>query len=196
MIGIPKFYVYEHWRPDTDICFYVGKGCGPRAYHFKRNPHYDAIAKKLSNGGMCVEVRMVASGLLEDAAFDLERARIAFWRSIGVTLTNQSEGGDGRSGFKLSAAHREKIAAAHRGKKHPPEFGAKVSAAMKGKVGHRKGVKLTPEHIAIMVAANKGRPLSPEHRAKLSAIGKGRPHSAEHRANISAALKARKRVPV
>ena len=21
----PVFYVYEHWRPDLDVCFYVGK---------------------------------------------------------------------------------------------------------------------------------------------------------------------------
>jgi hypothetical protein len=27
-----KFYVYEHWRPDKDVCFYVGKGHGRRAY--------------------------------------------------------------------------------------------------------------------------------------------------------------------
>ena len=25
------FYVYEHWRPDHDECFYVGKGKGGRA---------------------------------------------------------------------------------------------------------------------------------------------------------------------
>lgn len=26
-----NFYVYEHWRPDTDMPFYVGKGTGGRA---------------------------------------------------------------------------------------------------------------------------------------------------------------------
>ena len=25
------FYVYEHWRPDKDTCFWVGKGKGDRA---------------------------------------------------------------------------------------------------------------------------------------------------------------------
>ena len=25
------FYVYEHWRPDKNVCFYVGKGKGKRA---------------------------------------------------------------------------------------------------------------------------------------------------------------------
>ena len=26
-----NYYVYEHWRPDKDVCFYVGKGKGGRA---------------------------------------------------------------------------------------------------------------------------------------------------------------------
>lgn len=28
------FYVYEHWRPDKDVCFYVGKGSKGRARTF------------------------------------------------------------------------------------------------------------------------------------------------------------------
>jgi len=30
------YYVYEHWRPDKDICFYVGKGKGSRANSWKK----------------------------------------------------------------------------------------------------------------------------------------------------------------
>jgi hypothetical protein len=34
----PKaFYVYEHWRPDVDLPFYVGKGKGGRAWENDRN---------------------------------------------------------------------------------------------------------------------------------------------------------------
>jgi hypothetical protein len=40
-----SFYVYEHWRPDKDICFYVGEGTqaprlgqkpksSPQTHHF------------------------------------------------------------------------------------------------------------------------------------------------------------------
>ena len=28
--GLEIFYVYEHWRPDKSVCFYVGKGCEDR----------------------------------------------------------------------------------------------------------------------------------------------------------------------
>lgn len=31
-----NFYVYEHWRPDTGVCFYVGKGKEKRAWDMKR----------------------------------------------------------------------------------------------------------------------------------------------------------------
>ena len=33
-----QFYVYEHWRRDTRVCFYVGKGSGPRAYVMRAKP--------------------------------------------------------------------------------------------------------------------------------------------------------------
>ena len=57
------FYVYEHWRPDLDQCFWVGKGTGDRAYRYKRNRDYDSVIRTLAWLGMRAEVRMVRSGL-------------------------------------------------------------------------------------------------------------------------------------
>lgn len=49
-----KFYVYEHWRPDKDICFYVGKGKGRRAnVMYGRGSHHERIQAKLKRLGMC-----------------------------------------------------------------------------------------------------------------------------------------------
>ena len=91
-----KFYIYEHWRPDRDECFYVGKGHGVRANWLRgRNQHHRAIQAKLSRLGMAVEVRMVRTGLSEDEAFTLEIERIAFWRNAGVDLANITNGGRG-----------------------------------------------------------------------------------------------------
>jgi hypothetical protein len=102
------FYVYEHWRPDRDECFYVGKGMGGRANKMRdRNLHHRAIVKKLSALGMAVEVRMVATGLDEETAFEIEVERIAFWRAAGIDLANKTNGGDGVSG--LPAYNRKPV---------------------------------------------------------------------------------------
>ena len=140
------FYVYEHWRPDKDACFWVGKGSGNRARFFRRNRHYNNIVASLSRLGMCVEVRMVESGLTEGQALALEIKRIAFWRSVGARLANRTNGGEGVSGLihsaqtraKMKAKRRLQSRAAHsavmRGRKHSPEHKAKISAGLKGRV--------------------------------------------------------------
>lgn len=99
------FYVYEHWRPDKDVCFYVGKGKDDRAWRKRksRNIYYMRVVNKLERLGMCVEVRMVQSGLIEFAALALEVERIVFWRSQGVQLANLTDGGEGVSGLKHKA---------------------------------------------------------------------------------------------
>ena len=95
-----KFYVYEHWRPDRDECFYVGKGHGPRANKMNnRNLFHKAIQNKLSRLGMAVEVKMVATGLCEAEAFEMEVSRIAVWRDLGVDLANITDGGEGTVGI-------------------------------------------------------------------------------------------------
>lgn len=133
MTGI--FYVYEHWRPDLDLCFYVGKGQRNRARTFKyRNQIYSAVAAELSRQGMCIEVRMVASALIEAEAFNIEMDRIAFWRAAGVALANRTDGGEGFSGFirpkgiKLSALARERISAARMGMKFTEEHKQRLAA--------------------------------------------------------------------
>ena len=112
-----RFYVYEHWRPDRDECFYVGKGKGKRAYEMNRNnPHHRNIIKKLQSLGMCAEIRLVADGLEESDAFAMEIERIAFWRSIGVNIVNVSSGGQGPSGRKHTPSWREAMSAIRKGR--------------------------------------------------------------------------------
>ena len=78
------FYVYEHWRPDTCQCFYVGKGAGIRkGLMCRRNRHHLAIQNKLKDLGLEVEIKVISSGLSEDDAFALEMRLIAFWRASG-----------------------------------------------------------------------------------------------------------------
>lgn len=94
------FYVYEHWRPDTGQCFYVGKGQRVRAYKMdNRNKFHTAIQGKLNRSGLRVEVRIIERDLSEDSAFILEMQTISNWRSNGIELANVGCGGTGQTGL-------------------------------------------------------------------------------------------------
>lgn len=131
------YYIYEHWRPDRDEPFYVGKGRGGRANLMaRRNPHHTAIQKKLYRLGMAVEVRIIASNLTEEEAYQIEIERIAMWQAAGIDLANKTIGGEGVPGLVFSKEHREKIGDTWRGKKRPPmseEQKKKLSIAKTGK---------------------------------------------------------------
>lgn len=172
------FYVYEHWRPDKNTCFYVGKGKGKRAYLLQRdNRYYARVVNKLVRLGLTVEVKIVEEGLSEDAAFKLEKYYIEVWRNKGAGLTNKSDGGDGPAGYKFTLEQRKSLSEAHLGKKQSRESVEKRIAPLRG----RKLRSRTPEEIEAM-------------RTKL--IGrKNGPHSKKTKANISAALKGKKRGP-
>jgi hypothetical protein len=161
----PSFYVYEHWRPDTDVCFYVGKGSGKRAWKMsgRKNPHHTAIVSKLTSLGMCVDVRVVHQGLVEDDAFNFECLLI---KQYGVeNLTNMTFGGDG---LRFPT----------------PETRANMSKSQK------KRFKENPDELVRMSEQRRGRLTSPETRIRLSKAGIGRSHSENAKKLISAARKA------
>ena len=185
------YYVYEHWRLDRDECFYVGKGQRNRAYNRGgRNSHWGNIVAKLERIGSGYEVKLVATGLTESAAFSLEKERIAFWRDR-VDLCNKTDGGDGVSGLIMSQVSRQKMSDKAKGRpgnvtmlgrKHSAETRAKMSAAQKGK-------KKSPEHAAKVGAAHRGKKRTEEHRAKLSIAHTGKTISSETRAKLAEAAK-------
>lgn len=81
-----------------------------------------------------------------------ERFWIEYFAAIGVDLTNETRGGLGHLGHRLSAATREKIAASKRGVRRSPDV---MSAA-----------------VAASIAANTGSKRSDATRAKMSASAK------------------------
>jgi hypothetical protein len=90
------FYVYEHWRSDLDVCFYVGKGKKHRAYEITpdlRNPYYNKVVEHLERLGLDVIIHFHARNLIESEAFCIEGERIAYYRKIGIELTNIATGG-------------------------------------------------------------------------------------------------------
>jgi len=126
------FYVYEHWRPDTGLPFYVGKGKGDRAHEItqsRRNPHYLNVLSKLKGLGHSVEVRIVFSRLEEKMAHTLEISQISYWRARGLSLTNMTDGGDGVTGYVPDEAARAYISVCTKEALADPEVKARHTAA-------------------------------------------------------------------
>lgn len=161
--------VYEHWRPDTDACFYVGKGHGNRAGGLKRrNRHHLNVQKKLAAQGLSVEVRIIKSDLTEKDALALEIERIAIYPR--EQLTNQTDGGDGCTGYK-----------------HKPEFIDALRTRMKGK-RYALGLKRSPEvceknrlnRLKQIIPPGTGYRFTPEQKARLAASGTTRMSGHKH----------------
>lgn len=185
-----KFYVYEHWRPDLDLPFYVGKGSGGRFDPCRtRNKHHSNIKAKLKKLGMCVEVRMVTSGLTEDDALSMEIERIAFWRECGIELSNKTAGGDGLKSppedvlEKMRASSKKRWASPDERKKASastiivmsnPEVRGKISKALTGKKASDK----TREK---MSASHLGHAVSKEAREKISKAHLGNTYGSKTR---------------
>lgn len=92
-----RFYVYIHVRKDNRAPFYVGKGCGHRAWTRRgRNEHWRRVYQKAG-----YEVHICQDNMNEGDAFLLEEWLIAKITHQGIKLTNQSIGGpSGASGPK------------------------------------------------------------------------------------------------
>lgn len=172
-----RFYVYEHWRLDQDLCFYVGKGkCGRAHSRHHRSQHWNRIVKKLEREGSSYEVRIVIDHISEQDAFEIEKSRIAFWRSVGVSLANKTSGGEGVTGLVHSEQTKKLISLKKKGVPHRTK--------RKGVTPHNKG-KPGPSGAAHPMF---GRNHSDESRAKMSATRKGRPLTDKQKQGLSAKM--------
>lgn len=194
-----QFYVYEHWRSDTNKCFYVGKGQRRRAHDMTRgrNRFHQAIVAKLTQAGLPVVVVIVATYTDESEAYRQEVLRIELWRKAGIRLANLAEGGGRNSGWHhseerrkaigdskrgnsyrlgavLTAETREKIAAPQRGRTLREEHKRLIAQQLSGEKNPFFGKKHTAEVGQIIAAANRRRVWTAESKAKLSATLKGR----------------------
>lgn len=204
----PIFMVYEHWRPDTGVCFYVGKGQANRARQmYKRNSYHRGIQKKLKALGLDVEIRIICEGMIERDALVLERERIALYPN--GQLTNLTIGGDGCSGYKHMPEHIEKARARATGNKY--NLGKKRpslqtsercrQARLKQSVPPILGYRFTPEQKAKLAVSGTKRFSGHKHsdeakeRMRLAGIGRKNPMTAATKAKLSAARKGKKRTP-
>lgn len=156
-----KFYVYIHKKQTNGQPFYVGKGCGRRAWRETgRSQYWQRVRKKC---GLIVEI--YACCLTNEQAIDVEKKLI---KKIGRNnLCNHTDGGEGMAGYRHSKETIEKYSQERRGRLHTEEARRKMSASGRGK-------KKSDEHIANVAKALKGRKFSDEHKANLSLSIKNR----------------------
>jgi len=182
---VSKYYVYEHWRPDTNSCFYIGKGTGKRAYDFKnnRNSHYINIVNKLFASGFSVDVKL-HSGLDENEAHALEMGLIRHYKDLGVKLANQTLGGEGISGYRHTEKSKEANRLAHSRSNLSAETLAKMSA-------NRLGTKASTETRQLLSTLRKGIPRPEGVMEKVRQAHIGAKRSDETRKKISEKAKER-----
>lgn len=152
-----SYYVYLHRRLTDNKVFYVGKGCGRRAWNFNnRNRYWHNVKEKHG-----VVVDFVATNLDEKSALQLEMQTIKSLRELGEPLTNLSSGGESpifqeesrkrmsesRKGRKVRPETLAKIISFHTGRKRSEETCRRISEALKGKP--------IPKERAMRSAANK-----------------------------------------
>lgn len=176
------FYVYIHCRPDGSP-FYVGKGCGSRAYNLspeyrRANSHHKNIVAKYGAPNIKVEIIECSS---EEQAFQWERHLIHILRYFRLPITNLTDGGEGPSGLKHSEVTKRKMALSNTGKKC--SFETRLVLSEKA-IGRR--------HSAATIEKMRLRRPSEETRRLMSLAAKNRPnpmlgrkHSEETKRKIS-----------
>jgi len=86
-----KYYIYAHIRKDNNSIFYIGKGCGKRAYiKSNRNDYWKRIVKKHE-----YEVQFLMENLTETESFKYEIFYIDIEKRKGNCEANFTLGGDG-----------------------------------------------------------------------------------------------------
>lgn len=187
------FYVYEHWRPDKNVCFYVGKGGGGSGKRkdklVRTNKAHIKVLRHLNRQGMCPEVRMWKSGLSEKEAFDFEIIRIAWLRKKGHPLTNIAKGGQGSSGWHHSETRKQEISKEATGRRH-----SKETKLLLRKIANNKPREVFTKSRHKISASVSALWKDPAYRSKLlSAHAKRLPISSTTRAKMRAAQKARRK---
>lgn len=202
--NLNDFYVYEHTKLTDGLIFYVGKGRSYRAYHgfAHRNKHWCNIVKKHGHS-----VRFVVTCVDEELALLAEIERIDQLKSIGFSLCNMTNGGDGLSGYSPTEETRQKMSQNNAMKN--PEIRKKISEKLKNRLisQHQrdqisKTLKASYEQARAMyvpkpekkkqkfvpppMIGEKNHSKRPEVREKISKALKGRVFTEEHKKKLSA----------
>ena len=170
------YHIYLHVKPAGRLedTFYVGKGDDARIKLIpRRNKHHANIVKKYGRDNIVVKSLPCES---EAHALKLEMEVISVLRRLGIKLCNQTDGGEGASGYRHSAEVKAKFSATRTGRKNSPETIAKraasitgrlVTAATRDKLANSARGRITPRNKSGHVGVRK-EPKGPSWRASIS----------------------------
>ena len=125
MDGARDYYVYIWFIKDTNEVFYVGKGKGKRYQQTSnRNKFFTDMYKTHS-----CDVKKIYENLTESEAFQKERETVKWYReNTNFRLTNQTDGGEGSSGWIPPKEFKEKQSKIHKEQWQDEEFRNKMMA--------------------------------------------------------------------
>lgn len=186
-----KYLIYVLHHPDSKHV-YVGKSCSgmkrPKEHgavgYMKRNKNYPVVRwiEKLRLSGKIYEIAVVEDFVTASDLAETEKFYIAYFRSLGISLLNLTDGGDGTLGAKASAEKRKKLADAARN----------ISSETREKRSISAKKNFTPE-IAVLLEkgrlSNKGRIQPSEEIARRARSMTGKHPSSETRKKLSDAKK-------
>ena len=161
-------YNYNNWHYIGKTSMTINKRFNSHICACRKNKtkHHKIWNKSLNNGNQpeIVILEEINDGDLNE----LEQWYIAYFRSIGVKLTNLTSGGDGLEGHIFSDEHKQKISEAKTGLKH----------------------KMTLEGLNKIKMANS-KPRSEEFKNKIKQIRTGTSWSEETKKKISESNKGK-----
>lgn len=148
------YFTYAHFRKSDGSIFYIGKGQANRHLsHANRNQYWHRTVNK---HGLIVEKLDCWENEID--ALDQEKYLIKFFKDLGYSLVNLTDGGEGL--YNPSKEIRNKMSKNNAMKR--PEVAKKISDA-------RKGKKLSEKHKEKLSKVQTGRKLSDKTKAKMSA---------------------------
>ena len=119
------YYVYIWYIVETNEVFYVGKGKGKR---YKDTSNRNKFFRDMYTSHNC-NVRKIHENLTEFEAFQKEREAVKWYReNTNFRLTNQTDGGEGSSGWIPPKEFREKQSKIHKEQWQDEEFREKMMA--------------------------------------------------------------------
>jgi hypothetical protein len=119
------YYVYIWYVKDTNEVFYVGKGKGRR---YRQTSNRNKFFTKMYESHNC-DVEKIYENLTELEAFQKERETVKWYKeNTNFRLTNQTEGGEGSSGWNPPQEYRDKQSKIHREQWQDEEFREKMLA--------------------------------------------------------------------